>query len=257
MRVWLFGILAMVAAFILHATALDQGQLSAVEPISPWNCRCRCSLRRGRSVRAGPLEWASTNHHDGASSSCSPRCRPRRASRTGSQPHDLRPGRRGTAGTVAALCLLGRIGHGPIRARRSARPPAQLRAHREPGEGVHVAACRTAACSGCVDLADLRGDLLRRAGVILVQAALHAGRLVAAQPGITLMDRCLDAVGRGWCRRTNQGRRLSVDRGLVRSPCWRACSSSPARRFLEDNSEDAPRVPSPTSRRPGRLPHPA
>jgi drug/metabolite transporter (DMT)-like permease len=188
--VWIGGILAMVAAFILHATALNLGELSAVEPIIALELPM--SLLFGSwafSSRLGRLEWLSTITMTAGVivvlTALSPT--PGDATNVSHVTYILAGG--GTAGTVALLCLIGQVGRGPFRAAclgASAGTAFGLTAslvkesvtqlsHR--GMFGLVSTWQTYAAIGFGVL-----------GVVLVQAALHAGPLVAAQPGITLMD---------------------------------------------------------------------
>jgi hypothetical protein len=190
MRVWLAGILAMVAAFALHATALSLGELSAVEPIIALELPLSllvASWTFGSGL--GRLEWASTITMTGGVivvlTALSPS--PGKPTNVDHMTYAVAGG--GTAGTVGALCLLGRIGRRPLRA-------ACLGAAAGTSFGLTASMVKESVTQlsnrglfGLVTTwqtyAAISFGVL---GVILVQAALHAGRLVAAQPGITLMD---------------------------------------------------------------------
>jgi uncharacterized membrane protein len=260
MRVWLFGILCMVAAFILHATALDQGQLSAVEPIIALELPLSLLFASWAFQSGlGRLEWASTITMTGGVIVVLTALSPTPGRPTGVSHTTYVLAGSGTAGTVAALCLLGRVGRGPIRAAALGAAAgtsfgltaslvkesmSQL-SHRGLFGLVSTWQTYAAICFGVL-------------GVILVQAALHAGRLVAAQPGITLMDPLVstlwgvlvfDEQTRGgvylWIAALGAVAMLASVLVLARSP------------LLEDNSEDAPRVASPRPEDPAACPHPA
>ncbi|HEY3632997.1 MAG TPA: DMT family transporter [Jatrophihabitantaceae bacterium] len=260
MRVWLFGILCMVAAFILHATALDQGQLSAVEPIIALELPLSLLFASWAFQSGlGRLEWASTITMTGGVIVVLTALSPTPGKPTGVSHTTYVLAGSGTAGTVAALCLLGRVGRGPIRAAALGAAAgtsfgltaslvkesmSQL-SHRGLFGLVSTWQTYAAICFGVL-------------GVILVQAALHAGRLVAAQPGITLMDPLVstlwgvlvfDEQTRGgvylWIAALGAVAMLASVLVLARSP------------LLEDNSEDAPRVASPRPEDPAACPHPA
>ena len=260
MRVWLFGILAMVAAFILHATALDQGQLSAIEPIIALELPLSLLFASWAFQSGlGRLEWASTITMTGGVIVVLTALSPTPGKPTGVSHTTYVLAGSGTAGTVAALCLLGRIGHGPIRAAAlgaaagtsfgltasMVKESMSQLSHRGLFGLVSTWQTYAAICFGVL-------------GVILVQAALHAGRLVAAQPGITLMDPLVstlwgvlvfDEQTRGgvylWIAALGAIAMLASVLVLARSP------------LLEDNSEDAPRVASPRPEDPATCPHPA
>ena len=190
MRVWLAGIFAMVLAFVLHATALNLGELSAVEPIIALELPLSLLFASWTfSSRLGRLEWASTITMTGGIIVVLTALSPTPGKPTGVSHATYVLAGSGTAGTVGALCLLGRIGRGPLRtacygmaagtsfgltASLVKESMSQLSSR---GLFGLVSTWQTyaAICFGVL-------------GVVLVQAALHAGMLVAAQPGITLMD---------------------------------------------------------------------
>lgn len=190
MRVWLVGILAMVAAFALHATALNLGELSAVEPIIALELPLSllfASWTFGAAL--GRLEWASTITMTGGVIVVLTALSPTPGKPTGVDHTTYALAGSGTAGTVGALYLLGRFGRGPLRAAcygaaagtsfglTASLVKESMSQLSSRGMFGLVSTWQTyaAICFGVL-------------GVILVQAALHAGMLVAAQPGITLMD---------------------------------------------------------------------
>jgi hypothetical protein len=189
-RVWIVGILAMVGAFVLHATALNLGELSAVEPIIALELPL--SLLFGSwafSSGLGRLEWASTITMTGGVIVVLTALSPSPGKPTGVSHVTYVLAGGGTAGTVGLLCLIGRLGRGPLRA-------AALGAAAGTSFGLTASLVKESVTQlshrglfGLVSTwqtyAAITFGVL---GVILVQAALHAGGLVAAQPGITLMD---------------------------------------------------------------------
>lgn len=188
--VWAFGIFAMVAAFGLHATALNLGELSAVEPIIALELPL--SLLFGSWAfrsRLGRLEWVSTITMTGGVIVVLGALSPSPGKPTGVNHVTYVLAGGGTAGTVALLCVVGKLGRGPFRA-------ACLGAAAGTSFGLTASLVKESVTQlsdrglfGLVSTwqtyAAISFGVL---GVVLVQAALHAGRLVAAQPGITLMD---------------------------------------------------------------------
>ncbi len=190
MRVWLAGIFAMVAAFVLHATALNLGELSAVEPIIALELPLSLLFASWTFASGlGRLEWASTITMTGGVIVVLTALSPSPGKPTGVSHVTYVLAGGGTAGTVGALCLLGRLGRGPLRT-------AALGAAGGTSFGLTASLVKESVTQlsnrglfGLVSTwqtyAAVSFGVL---GVVLVQAALHAGRLVAAQPGITLMD---------------------------------------------------------------------
>lgn len=188
--VWIIGILAMVAAFVLHATALNLGELSAVEPIIALELPLSLLFASWVfSSGLGRLEWASTITMTGGVIVVLTALSPTPGKPTHVSHIDYVLAGGGTAGTLGALCLLGRLFRGPVRA-------ASLGAAAGTSFGLtaslvkeSVAQLSSRGLFGLVSTwqtyAAISFGVL---GVILVQAALHTGPLVAAQPGITLMD---------------------------------------------------------------------
>lgn len=259
MRVWLGGIFCMVAAFILHATALDHGELSAVEPIIALELPLSLLFASWAfSSGLGRLEWASTITMTGGVIVVLTALSPTPGKPTGVSHTTYVLAGSGTAGTVAALCLLGKVGRGPIRA-------AALGAAAGTSFGLTASLVKESMSQlshrglfGLVSTWQTYAAICFGVfGVILVQAALHAGRLVAAQPGITLMDPLVstlwgvlvfDEQTRAgvylWIAALGAVAMLASVLVLARSP------------LLEDNSEDAPRVARPRPDDPAACPHP-
>ena len=189
-RIWIAGILAMVAAFVLHATALNLGELSAVEPIIALELPLSLLFASWAfSARLGRLEWASTITMTGGVIVVLAALSPTPGKPTGVNHVTYVLAGGGTAGTVGLLCVLGQLGRGPFRT-------ACLGASAGTSFGLTASLVKESVTQlsdrgvfGLVSTwqtyAAISFGVL---GVVLVQAALHAGRLVAAQPGITLMD---------------------------------------------------------------------
>lgn len=260
MRVWVFGILCMVAAFILHATALDHGQLSAVEPVIALELPLSLLFASWAFQSGlGRLEWASTITMTGGVIVVLTALAPTPGKPTGVSHTTYVLAGSGTAGTVAALCLLGRLGRGPLRT-------AALGAAAGTSFGLTASFVKESMSQlshrglfGLVSTwqtyAAISFGVL---GVILVQASLHAGRLVAAQPGITLMDPLVSTL---WGvlvfdEQTRGGVYLLIAAlgAVAMLASVLVLARSP---LLEDNSEDAPRVASPRPDDPAACPHPA
>lgn len=260
MRVWLLGIFCMVAAFVLHATALDHGELSAVEPIIALELPLSLLFASWAFKSGlGRLEWASTITMTGGVIVVLTALSPTPGKPTGVSHTTYVLAGSGTAGTVAVLCLIGRIGRGPLRT-------AALGAAAGTSFGLTASLVKESMSQlssrglfGLVSTwqtyAAISFGVL---GVILVQAALHAGRLVAAQPGITLMDPLVstlwgvlvfDEQTRGgvylWIAALGAVAMLASVLVLARSP------------LLEDNSEDALPLASRRPDDPAACPHPA
>ena len=189
-RVWIFGILAMVAAFVLHATALNIGELSAVEPIIALELPLSLLFASWTfSSRLGRLEWASTITMTGGVIVVLAALSPTPGKPTGVNHTTYILAGGGTAGTVALLCVLGQLRRGPFRA-------ACLGAAAGTSFGLTASLVKESVTQlsdrGLFGLVSTWQTYVAISfgvfGIILVQAALHAGRLVAAQPGITLMD---------------------------------------------------------------------
>ncbi len=188
--VWITGILAMVAAFGLHATALNLGELSAVEPIIALELPLSLLFASWTfSARLGRLEWASTITMTGGVIVVLTALSPTPGKPTGVNHVTYVLAGGGTAGTVGILYVLGQLSRGPFRA-------ACLGASAGTSFGLTASLVKESVTQlsdrglfGLVSTwqtyAAISFGVL---GVVLVQAALHAGRLVAAQPGITLMD---------------------------------------------------------------------
>jgi hypothetical protein len=190
MRVWLAGIFAMVAAFALHATALNLGELSAVEPIIALELPLSLLFASWTfASRLGRLEWASTITMTGGVIVVLAALSPTPGRPTGVSHATYVLAGSGTAGTVGALCVLGRLGGGPLRTACYGAAAGTSFGLTASLVKESVTQLSSRGLFGLVSTwqtyAAISFGVL---GVVLVQAAMHAGLLVAAQPGITLMD---------------------------------------------------------------------
>ena len=155
--VWLGGIAAITAGFLLQATALDRGQLSVVEPILVLELPATLLLAtRVFRTRLHGREWGAAAAMAAGLAGMLYALSP-----SGGRPEDVRwyAVAAGAAfGLTAALmkAMTGTFSGGITAALTSSQLYAMIAA------GV--------------------------AGMFLVQSALNAGRLVAAQPGLTLTD---------------------------------------------------------------------
>jgi drug/metabolite transporter (DMT)-like permease len=187
---WLIGFLGMVASFVFQAVALGLGELSAVEPVITLEVPLTLLVAsRVFSASLGRWEWGGVLAMTGGMITLVAALDPRPG-----QPGDvshvtyvLAGG--GTAATIVVLVVVARRGH---RLWRTAclgaaagtsfgltatfvkEAVAQLSAHGVAGM-LETWQTYAAVCFGIL-------------GLLVMQWALHAGPLVAAQPGFTLMD---------------------------------------------------------------------
>jgi len=259
MRVWIVGILAMVAAFILHATALNLGELSAVEPIIALELPLSLLFASWAfSPTLGRLEWASTITLTGGVIVVLTALSPTPGKPTGVSHMTYVLAGGGTAGTVALLCLVGRLTRGPLRT-------AALGAAAGTSFGLTASLVKESMTQlsdrglfGLVSTWQTYAAICFGVlGVILVQASLHSGRLVAAQPGITLMDPLVSTL---WGvlvfdEQTQGGIYFLV--AALGAIAMLASVLVLAHSPLLESNEDAPRVASPRPEDPAACPHPA
>lgn len=197
--VWFGGILAVTIGFLLQAVALGNGQLSAVEPVLvlelPFTLLLATRVFRSRLHRR---EWGSA-----AAMAAGLAAMLYALSPAGGRPESVRwytwaIGIGATLAFVAAMVAWGRrgpAGGGPHSGQSSARQAAVL------AVGAGTAFGLTAALMKGMTSAYSRGMgalfsswqlyAMVATGVgamFLVQSAMNAGRLVAAQPGLTLTD---------------------------------------------------------------------
>ena len=200
--VWFGGVLAVTAGFLLQATALGMGQLTVVEPILVLELPATLILgSRVFGTRLGRREWGATAAMTAGLAGLL---------------YFLSP----SAGRAAAVSWyvwltgvginLALIGALVAWARRKSGGPGGRGGNREGGSSFRAAVLGTAAGSAFGLTAALMkamtntfsqgiGALLTSwplyamiasgvLGMFLLQSAMNAGRLIAAQPGITLSD---------------------------------------------------------------------
>jgi drug/metabolite transporter (DMT)-like permease len=193
---WLFGLLAMIASFLLQAAALGLGTLSSVEPVLALELPATlllaaCLLPVDLSGRDWVLATAMAAGLALFITALAP------SGGDAGQVSHLRVGlaAAGTTAAVAGLVLAGTVG--PRRTRAAAYGAAA-------GSGfgltasmmkVAVTALSDGGVAALVRTWETYATVVAGlASVVLVQAALHAGTLVAAQPGFTLMDPLVSVV---------------------------------------------------------------
>jgi drug/metabolite transporter (DMT)-like permease len=187
---WIIGFSGMVASFLLQAVALGLGQLSAVEPIITLEVPLTL-LVAGRvfGQRLGHGEWAAILLMTGGMIALVASLDPRPGDETHVASFTYLVAGSATAATILALVLAGRRGHRVWRT-------ACLGAAAGASFGFTATLIKETVAeltgSGLVGMlttwqtyAAVTFGLL---GVLVMQAALHTGPLIAAQPGFTLMD---------------------------------------------------------------------
>jgi drug/metabolite transporter (DMT)-like permease len=187
--VWFGGILAIIAGFLLQAGALASGQLAAVEPILvaelPFTLIMAAWVFR---QRMGPWEWwptlVMTAGLAGLLFFLSPS-----SGRPGSNRWYVWVGGiTANLAVIAILVALGRRGQNSYRAALlgvAAGACFGLTAALIKGTTETLAHGLVALLTGWQVYAMIAAGTL---GLFLTQSALNAGRLVAAQPGLTLTD---------------------------------------------------------------------
>jgi len=187
---WILGFSGMVASFLLQAVALGLGQLSAVEPIITLEVPLTL-LVAGRvfGQRLGSGEWAAILLMTGGMITLVASLDPRPGDETHVASFVYLVAGSATAATILALALAGRRGHRIWRT-------ACLGAAAGASFGFTatliketVARLSAAGLVGMLTTWQTYGAIgFGLLGVVLMQAALHTGPLIAAQPGFTLMD---------------------------------------------------------------------
>jgi len=196
---WFGGIAAVTVGFLLQATALGSGQLSVVEPILVLELPAALLLAtRVFHSRLHRREWGSA-----AAMAAGLAAMLYALSPSGGRPEGVRwytwvAGIGVNLAFVAAMVAWGRrgpAGAGPRSGQSSALQAAVLAVGAGAAFGLTAALMKgmTSAYSrGMIALLSswqLYGMVATGiAGMFLVQSALNAGRLVAAQPGLTLTD---------------------------------------------------------------------
>jgi drug/metabolite transporter (DMT)-like permease len=197
--VWFGGILAVTVGFLLQAAALGNGQLSVVEPILVLELPFTLLLAT-RVFHAGlhRREWGAAIAMSAGLAGLLYALSP-----TAGQPADVRwyqwvIGIGINLAFVAAMTVWGRrgpAGNGPRSGQSGARQAAVLAVGAGAAFGLTAALIKgvtTTFSQGMVTLLtswQLYAMIAAGAGAMfLVQSAMNAGRLVAAQPGLTLTD---------------------------------------------------------------------
>lgn len=189
-RVWLLGALAMIASFLLQASALSIATLSAVEPVLV--VELPLTLIIGSRLLHHPLhnrDWITAAAMAAGLALFVAVIAPSGGDAASAR---LTPAVLATIATVAAIAATVLVGHFVFRRARA----ALFGAAAGSGFGLTASLMKIAVAhlrrDGVVVMFhtwELYGMVLAGiASVVLVQAALRAGTLIAAQPGITLLD---------------------------------------------------------------------
>ena len=201
--VWFGGILAVIVGFLLQATALGEGELSVVEPILVLELPLTLILAsRVFGSNMGPREWASTLAMTAGLAGLLYFLSPTPSPSDTVRPHVWLIGIGVNLAVVGALVAWGR--QGPA-GRGGARQGSGTRSSSHQAAVYGVAAGATFGLTAAL----MKGMTTRFSngfgalftswqiyamvvtgvlGIFLVQSALNAGRLIAAQPGLTLSD---------------------------------------------------------------------
>ena len=187
---WLLGLVTVITSFVLQAAALSAGTLAAVQPIIVLELPITLIVgSRVLCARLRPREWVAIAALTGGLVALLVGLDPRSGTSAAAAPAiTWLVGVPATGGLVAGLVLLGRCHDGSARAAlfgaaagiqfgmTAALMKGMTQTLRH-GIGGPLTAWQTYAMmvSGI-------------AGMVLMQNALQAGPLVAAQPGITLLD---------------------------------------------------------------------
>jgi hypothetical protein len=187
---WLLGGLAMIVSFLLQAAALDQGTLSSVEPVLVLELPMTFML--AAIVFSHPLpvrDWVASGLMAGGLALFIAVLAPRAGDTAPISQWTAVGATVATAAGIVALVIGGQLAHGQTRS-------ALFGVAAGSGFGLTASLIK-------VSVTRLTDDGVAAAfsawetygfvvagvvSVVLIQAALHAGTLVAAQPGITLLD---------------------------------------------------------------------
>lgn len=189
-RAWLLGVLAMIVSFLLQAVALSLGTLSAVEPVLVLELPLTLVL--GSVVLNRPLRAA--DRRSAIAMALGLALFIAVLSPSGSTAHAAKTAAAvaATIGTLAGIAVLAFAAHvGPPRARAALFGVAAGSGFGLTASLIKIAVTRLSesGVEAMFSAWETYGLVLAGIGsVVLVQAALHAGTLVAAQPGITLLD---------------------------------------------------------------------
>jgi uncharacterized membrane protein len=187
---WLLGGLAMIVSFLLQAAALDQGTLSSVEPVLVLELPMTFML--AAIVFAHPLpvrDWLATALMTAGLALFIAVLNPAGGNADAVPTWTAIGATAATAAGIAALVAGGRLNHGPARS-------ALFGVAAGSGFGLTASLIKVSVTrltddgvAAAFSAWETYGFVIAGiASVVLIQAALHAGTLVAAQPGITLLD---------------------------------------------------------------------
>jgi drug/metabolite transporter (DMT)-like permease len=214
-KVWLSGLAATIAAFLLQAGALSQGALAVVQPLIVLELPLTllgAKLALGAELHR--LEWTATGLMTAGLAALIGFLDPREGT---SRPSDLAwvVGGGASVVVIGVLVLAGRATTGVRRA-------ALLGAATGITFGLTAAFTKTMTGNLSRGVAPLFSHWTTYSmvatgilGVFLMQSALHAGRLAAAQPGVTLLDPFTSIVWGvlAFHERTNSGIELALAAG--------------------------------------------
>ena len=187
---WLLGGLAMIVSFLLQAAALNSGTLSAVEPVLVLELPLTFIL--AAIVFAHPLplrDWIGSALMAGGLALFIAVLAPSGGDADSISPLIAVLATVGTAAGIVALVVAGRVARG-------ATSSALFGIAAGSGFGLTASLIKVSVTrltrqgpAAAFSAWETYGFVVAGvASVILIQAALHAGTLVAAQPGITLLD---------------------------------------------------------------------
>jgi|tagenome__1003787_1003787.scaffolds.fasta_scaffold20988731_8 drug/metabolite transporter (DMT)-like permease len=197
--VWFGGILAVIAGFLLQATALGDGQLSVVEPILVLELPATLILAsRVFGTRMHRREWGSATVMTAGLAGMLYFLSPSAGRPQGVRWYAWVAGIGINLAAVGALVMWGRrgpAGHGRPSGQGSAGQVAVLAVAAGAAFGLTAALMKGMTMTFSEGMTALftswqlygmiaAGGL----GMFLVQSAMNAGRLIAAQPGLTLSD---------------------------------------------------------------------
>ena len=189
-RAWLLGFTAMIASFLLQATALSIGTLSAVEPMLV--IELPLTLILGAWLLHHPLpprDWGTSAAMAVGLAVFIAVLAPSGGDAAGV---DETVSAVATGATVAAIAGAAAFArYGPDRSRAAVFGAAAGAGFGLTASFMKIAVAHLTADGvlGLLRTWELYGMIAAGvASVVLVQAALHSGTLVAAQPGITLLD---------------------------------------------------------------------
>ena len=197
--VWFGGILAVTAGFLLQAAALGGGQLSVVEPILVLELPATLILAsRVFGSRMHRREWGSALAMTAGLAGMLYFLSPSAGRPTGVRWYAWVIGIGINLAVVGALVMWGRrgpAGHSQASGQGSARQAAVLAVAAGATFGLTAALIKGMTETFSQGLTvlftswELYGMIVAGAlGMFLVQSAMNAGRLIAAQPGLTLSD---------------------------------------------------------------------